>query len=424
MPALPPILPHVVVLGGGFAGLETAFLVNHRMRGEVNITLVSDRSDFTFRPNLVYVPFGVDPSKLEIPLGEATARQAITFVHDRAVEVTPSAKRVLLSSGTELTYDKLVIATGAAMAPEEVPGLADHASSIWSAADQLGLRDVVHKITQDGVSGRNRRVLFLIAPNNKFSAVLYELALMLDAWLTKHNGRETIEITFATPEASYLEVFGAQMDELITDEFFPRGIRGFRAESAVEVLPGKVRFASGRVLEFDDLIAFPAHKAAVSYPSLPSDERGFLRCELGSRRVVGHPDIFAPGDCGDFPVKQAFLAFLQADTVAERVAAELRNQPCNAAFDPLSMWVLETLDKAIFAQVPLRLTGAPAFPVELDRSRESELRVGVSPMWRIGKKMLGVYIPMRFRAGEPFHAGTAWKLMDVGIEGMASILAH
>jgi hypothetical protein len=32
-------------------------------------------------------------------------------------------------------------------------------------------------------------------------------------------------------------------------------------------------------------------------------------------------------------------------------------------------------------------------------------------------------LPMRFRAGEPFHAGTTWKLLDVGLESMASVLA-
>ncbi len=39
--------------------------------------------------------------------------------------------------------------------------------------------------------------------------------------------------------------------------------------------------------------------------------------------MTGHPDIYAPGDAGDFPVKQAFLAFLQADAVADHIAAEV-----------------------------------------------------------------------------------------------------
>jgi len=32
---------------------------------------------------------------------------------------------------------------------------------------------------------------------------------------------------------------------------------------------------------------------------------------------------------------------------------------------------------------------------------------------RLGKKMLGDVVPMRFHAGEPFHAGSAWQLMDI-----------
>jgi hypothetical protein len=40
-----------------------------------------------------------------------------------------------------------------------------------------------------------------------------------------------------------------------------------------------------------------------------------------------------------------------------------------------------------------------------------------------GRKVLGFYLPMRFDAGEPFHAGAAWQLMDVGLKAMAGALA-
>lgn len=84
---------------------------------------------------------------------------------------------------------------------------------------------------------------------------------------------------------------------------------------------------------------------------------------------------------------------------------------------------MEMLDKATFAQVPLRLTGDAADPVEVRPDADGDYKVGVSPVWRLGKKMLGIYLPMRFRAGEPFHAGTAWQLMDVGLKGMSGVLA-
>jgi len=122
-------------------------------------------------------------------------------------------------------------------------------------------------------------------------------------------------------------------------------------------------------------------------------------------------------------VKQAFLAFLQADAVAEHIAGQIEQRAPRGAFDPVSMCIMEMFDKATFAQVPLELTGDPTRPVAVRADADGDYKVGVSPVWRLGKKMLGAVIPMRFSAGEPFHAGGAWQLMDVGLKGMKGILA-
>jgi hypothetical protein len=88
------------------------------------------------------------------------------------------------------------------------------------------------------------------------------------------------------------------------------------------------------------------------------------------------------------------------------------------------MCVMEELDTATFAQVPLVVTGDPARPVAVRADANGSYRVGVSPAWRLGKKLLGLYLPFRFRAGLPFHAGPAWAAMDMGLKGMAGVLAR
>jgi NADH dehydrogenase FAD-containing subunit len=156
---------------------------------------------------------------------------------------------------------------------------------------------------------------------------------------------------------------------------------------------------------------------------LPSDDRGFIETDLATRQVAGHLDVYAPGDAGDFPVKQAFLAFLQADTVAEHIAAEAGEHEFEKPFDPVSMCIMEMFDKATFAQVPLELTGDPARPVAVRPDADGDYKVGTGTTWRLGKKMLGATVPMRFHAGEPFHAGLGWQMMELGLKGMSGVLA-
>lgn len=415
--------PHVVVAGGGFAGLETAFLLRHRLDDDVSITLVSDADRFLFRPNTIYIPFGADPASLEIPLAQPTRKQDIKFIRDGVAGVDTANNKLQLEHAA-LEYDKLIIATGATMRPQEIPGLADHGATIWTPEQMLGLRKSVDRIVSRGKAGTPTTVLFLIPPNNKCAGPMYELIFMLETHLRRNDARSPVKLVWASAEHSYIQAFGPKLHEVVTKEFAERAIEGHLEHAVAEVTDRDVRFQNGTVIEYDELVSFPPYVAALTYEGLPSDDRGFLKTDASSRMVQGQTDVYAPGDAGDFPVKQAFLAFLQADAAAESIVAEVRGAASpRVTFDPVSMCVMEQFDKATFAQVPLRVTGIPDRPVEVRADAGDGYKVGVAPIWRLGKKLLGVYLPMRFRAGEPFHAGTAWTMMDMGLKAMSGVLA-
>jgi sulfide:quinone oxidoreductase len=414
--------PRVVVLGGGFGGLEAAFYLRMRLGDRARLTLVSDQDHFLYKPNTIYIPFGMDPDRLKIPLARPTQRKDITFVQAHAREIDPGAKTVV-ADGSKLPYDFLVVATGAGMRVDEVPGLGEYAQTIWTPSDMLRLRTAFTALPEEVRQGGHPRIVFLVPPNNKCSGPLYEMVFMLDTWLRRQGIRGGVEITWSTYEEGFIQAFGPRLHEAVTAEFERRGITGFNEYVVERVDKDEVVYRNGRRLPFDLLVSFPPYIASTPFAGLPTDERGFIGTDLGTRQVVGQPDIYAVGDAGDFPVKQAFLAFLQADAAAEHLAARILGTAPQIAFEPTSMCVMEQFDKATFAQVPLRLTGLPAKPVEVRPDALGKYKVGTSPAWRLGKMVLGMYLPWRFNAGNPFHAGLPWRGMEMGLKVMSRVLA-
>jgi NADPH-dependent 2,4-dienoyl-CoA reductase/sulfur reductase-like enzyme len=214
------------------------------------------------------------------------------------------------------------------------------------------------------------------------------------------------------------------MHEVIEREFAERGIDAHASERLLEARTHEAWFADGRVERFDLLVTAPPHRAGARYDGLPADEHGFLHVESATRQVVGHPEIYAPGDAGDFPLKDAFLALLQADAAADHIAAVVTGRRSKRQFEPVSVQIIEMLDKAAFAQLPLELTGDPDHPVRLRAGADGEYKVGVSPAWRAGKRMFSSYLLMQFAAAEPFQAGPGWRFMDLGVRAMTGMLTE
>lgn len=103
--------PHVVVLGGGFAGLNA---VRSLARERVRITLIDRENHHLFQPLLYQVATAVlNPSDIAYPLRAIVRRQNNTTVLlAEARDIDLGARRVILDNGS-IGYDYLVVATGA-----------------------------------------------------------------------------------------------------------------------------------------------------------------------------------------------------------------------------------------------------------------------------------------------------------------------
>ncbi|HSL84094.1 MAG TPA: NAD(P)/FAD-dependent oxidoreductase, partial [Thermoanaerobaculia bacterium] len=100
----------VVIVGGGFAGLNAARRLDDP---RIDLTLVDRRNIHLFQPLLYQVATGgLSPADICAPLRKVVRRQADTRVLlDEAVDVDAKGRRVVLRGGS-LPYDTLVVAAG------------------------------------------------------------------------------------------------------------------------------------------------------------------------------------------------------------------------------------------------------------------------------------------------------------------------
>ena len=104
-------VPHVVIIGAGFAGLRAA---QGLANAPVTVTVLDRSNHHLFQPLLYQVATaGLSPAEIATPIRNILRHQSNTEVHlCEVIGIDPLKKRVLLPD-REMTYDILVIATGA-----------------------------------------------------------------------------------------------------------------------------------------------------------------------------------------------------------------------------------------------------------------------------------------------------------------------
>ena len=130
--------PHVVIIGGGFAGLACALKLR---RAPVRVTLIDRQNYHLFQPLLYQVATGgLSPANIATPLRKIVGRCSNVQVLLGEVTAIDVARRAVAVAGHEIGYDYLVVAAGAENAYFGHDEWERHAPGLKSIEDATAIR--------------------------------------------------------------------------------------------------------------------------------------------------------------------------------------------------------------------------------------------------------------------------------------------
>src|ERR1700728_3384455 len=102
--------PHVIIVGGGFAGLSA---VGKLRKAGFMVTVIDKNLYSTFQPLLYQVATGgLNPGDVAYPVGGVTVERHARYIRGELVAVDAAARTVRLAGGREIGYDYLILAAG------------------------------------------------------------------------------------------------------------------------------------------------------------------------------------------------------------------------------------------------------------------------------------------------------------------------
>lgn len=382
MNATPRQPARVLIAGGGVAAIEALLALRDLACRSVEITVVSPERAFVYRPVTVAEAFEQGQARV-YPLAEIVDYANARWISESIERVQPSTHSVLTSSGDELDYEYLIVATGAST-HEPLPG----ALTFRGSTDVPALRSVLNEL----VSGRAGSVALTTPSERMWTLPLYELALMTAAHL-RERGSDA-DVWVVTPEEEPLELFGPAASIALTPMLKARGVRLRTSSRAASVRRRALELMGGAVLHVDRVITLPQLRGP-ELAGLPRDRDGFIPVDTHGR-VRGLDDVYAAGDATSFPLKQGGLATQQADTVAETIAAAVGVPIVPKPFSPVLRGLLITGGAPLYLRSePQRLAREATVAIDAKPvsgwAHDASAAAG-QPLWWPPGKIAGRYL--------------------------------
>ncbi|KAB2821707.1 MAG: sulfide:quinone reductase [Paludibacter sp.] len=312
----------VLVLGGGFAGVEAAIALQKSKQFEV--TLVSNRDYLYLYPVSIWIPVdGIKFENVKLPLKKIRKAFPFRLIIDRVIAVQSAENRVQLASQT-LEYDYLVVAIGAdKLQPKGV----ENTFTICGAPEgNLAFRDAFRELVDKGQG--SIAIGFGGNPADK-SAVRggpgFELIFNIDHYLRKKGLRDRFELNFFAPMEQpgarmgkgAMKLMGTMFKKKNLHQYFGKKIKQFEQDGIVFEDDSKL------TSDLTMFIAAGTGSSVFRNSDLPLTPAGFIHIDQYCK-AIGSGNVWAVGDSAglegtDFVAKQGHLAEIMGRCAANNI---------------------------------------------------------------------------------------------------------
>ncbi|MFD2173930.1 NAD(P)/FAD-dependent oxidoreductase [Rhodobacter lacus] len=342
-------MPHVLILGSGFAALTAARAL--RKRGvTAEITLVSPRDTLHYLPSTIWIPAGLRTGEgLKLPLANFFARHKLRHIKASVTTMSGANRSVTLDTGAVLRADHIVIATGGRFL-RKLPGIENAIIPCEGidAAERItaGLQKLEGGTIAIGMAANPAE------PGAIRGGPMFEYLFILDTLLRRQGRREKFELVFFSPSKRPGQRLGEKAVDGVLAAMARRGISTHLGHKMVRIAPDKVVTEGGEIAA--DLILFQPGMTGLQWfegTDLPLSPGKMIEGDALCR-VPGFEGIWVAGDAGSYPgpewlPKQAHQADLQAQAVAANIAAALAGKPPRTEFVPELICIMDSLDKGM-----------------------------------------------------------------------------
>jgi NADH:ubiquinone reductase (H+-translocating) len=298
--------PHVVVVGGGFAGLA-AVKTLAKVKPPVRVTLLEQHNYHLFQPLLYQLATGlVQPADIAHPVRGIVRRHRRTSVRMATVTgVDFDARQVLTEEGSRFGYDYLILAAGATTATFGIPGVAEHSYPLKSMPDALRLRAHLlgqFELAENDPATIEQGALTVVVVGGgptgvEMAGALHELFkhVLVHDFPDIDMGRARVVLLEATDHL--LAPFHPSSRKHALEILARRGVEVRLGQALERATPDEVRLKDGTVIPTRTLIWGAGVRANPLADVLGLEQTRGGRIVVGDDlSVPGRPEVFVVGD--------------------------------------------------------------------------------------------------------------------------------
>lgn len=287
----------ILIIGAGFAGMWSALsavrLLDQQQRLDVNVTLLAPQAELRVRPRF----YETDLASTVAPLGPLFGAVGVRFVQGSATQIDAASKRVSYrdASGAEaeLSYDRLILASGSQVARPPLEGIERFTFDVDSLESAQRLEAHLQRLAQQPESAARNTVVVV---GGGFTGI--ETATEMPARLQAILGEQTdIRVIVVDMAKQVGAAMGEAIAGIVAEASDSLGVTWRLGSPVSKVDEHGVQLGNGERIAASTVIFAVGVKASPLTQQINGERDAHGRLHVDRNlKVLGQDAIYATGD--------------------------------------------------------------------------------------------------------------------------------